>query len=443
MSKNPSNPSPSRSPSVSVSASASSASASIDKAYALARESYAAFGVDAEAALTRLDRIPISIHCWQGDDVRGFENPRGAVTGGIAATGAYPGRARTADELRADADVAMAQIPGPKRFNLHAIYLDTDRPVERNQVRPEHYQRWVDWAKERRIGLDFNPSCFSHPQSEQGTLSSRDAGVRRFWIEHCQACRLVSASFGSALGSPSLMDIWIPDGSKDLPYDRFGPRRRLIEALDEVLARPLPREHHRDVVEGKLFGLGVESYTVGSHELYLAYAATRKVMICYDTGHFHPTESVADKLSSVLPFVDVLLHVSRPVRWDSDHVVILDDETQALAHEIVRGGAPERVAVALDYFDASINRVAAWVIGTRNVRRALLRALLEPAARLAEVEALGDGTARLALLEEQKSLPWTAVWDHYCESRGAPVGLAWLAAVRAHEHDVLAARKEG
>lgn len=435
MSKNPSNPSSSRSPSA-------SASASIDKAYALARESYAAFGVDAEAALSRLDRIPISIHCWQGDDVRGFENPRGAVTGGIAATGAYPGRARTADELRADADVAMAQIPGPKRFNLHAIYLDTDRPVERNQVRPEHYRRWVDWARERRIGLDFNPSCFSHPLSEQGTLSSRDPGVRRFWIEHCQACRLVSASFGSALGSPSLMDIWIPDGSKDLPYDRFGPRRRLIEALDEVLARPLPREHHRDVVEGKLFGLGVESYTVGSHELYLAYAATRKVMICYDTGHFHPTESVADKLSSVLPFVDVLLHVSRPVRWDSDHVVILDDETQALAHEIVRGGAPERVAVALDYFDASINRVAAWVIGTRNVRRALLRALLEPAARLAEVEALGDGTARLALLEEQKSLPWTAVWDHYCESRGVPVGFAWLDAVRAHERDVLAARKE-
>ncbi|HET9595030.1 MAG TPA: L-rhamnose isomerase, partial [Anaeromyxobacteraceae bacterium] len=311
---------------------------SIETAYALAREAYAGFGVDVEAALQRLDRIPISIHCWQGDDVRGFEAGAGELSGGIAATGAYPGRARTADELRADADVAMAQIPGPKRFNLHASYLEAGRPVERDQIRPEHYQRWIDWARARGIGLDFNPTCFSHPRSDAGTLSSADAGTRRFWIAHCQASRLVSAAFGQALGTPSIMDIWIPDGSKDLPYDRYGPRRRLIEALDEVLARPLPREHHRDAVEGKLFGLGLESFTVGSHELYLAYAATRKVMITYDTGHFHPTESVADKLSSVLPFVDVLLHVSRPVRWDSDHVVLLDDDTQALAHEIVRGG---------------------------------------------------------------------------------------------------------
>jgi L-rhamnose isomerase len=417
-------------------------SESIEKAYALARERYASLGVDVEGALARLDRIPISVHCWQGDDVRGFEDPGGAVTGGIAATGAYPGRARTAAELRADADVALAQIPGPRRFNLHAIYLESENRVPRNEVRPEHYQGWVQWAKERGLGLDFNPTCFSHPLSQEGTLSHRDPGIRRFWIEHCQACRQVSASFGRALGTRSVMDIWIPDGSKDLPFDRHGPRRRLIEALDEVLREPLPREHHRDAVEGKLFGLGVEAYTVGAHELYLAYAVTRGVMLCYDTGHFHPTESVADKLSSVLPFVDVLVHVSRPVRWDSDHVVLLDDETQALAAEIVRGGAPERVAVALDYFDASINRVAAWVVGARNVRRALLRALLEPAQRLAELEAAGDATARLALLEEVKSLPWAAVWDRYCEARGVPVGMAWLDRVRAHERAVAGARGE-
>lgn len=415
---------------------------SIERAYALARERYASLGVDVEAALVRLDGIPISIHCWQGDDVRGFEDPGGPVTGGIAATGAYPGRARTAAELRADADVALAQIPGPRRFNLHAIYLESGRRVPRNEVRPEHYQAWVHWAKERGLGLDFNPTCFSHPLSEGGTLSHRDPGIRRFWIEHCQACRQVSASFGRALGTRSVMDIWIPDGSKDLPFDRHGPRRRLVEALDEVLREPLPREHHRDAVEGKLFGLGVEAYTVGAHELYLAYAVTRGVMLCYDTGHFHPTESVADKLSSVLPFVDVLVHVSRPVRWDSDHVVLLDDETQALAGEIVRSGAPERVAVALDYFDASINRVAAWVVGARNVRRALLRALLEPALRLAELEAAGDATARLALLEEAKSLPWAAVWDRYCEARGVPVGMAWLDRVRAHERAVAGARGE-
>jgi L-rhamnose isomerase len=413
---------------------------SIEKAYALARERYAGLGVDTEDAQVRLDRIPISLHCWQGDDVRGFEDAGGGLSGGIAATGAYPGRARSAAELRADADVAMAQIPGPRRFNLHSIYLEAPRKVPRNELRPEHYQAWVDWAKERGVGLDFNPTCFSHPLAEAGTLSHRDPGVRRFWIEHCQSCRRVSAHFGRSLGTPSVMDIWIPDGSKDVPFDRYGPRRRLIAALDEVLAERLPREHHRDAVEGKLFGLGVESYTVGSHELYLAYAVTRGVMLCYDMGHFHPTESIADKLASVLPFVDVLLHVSRPVRWDSDHVVLLDDATQDVASEVVRSGTPERIAVALDYFDASINRVAAWVVGARNVRRSLLRALLEPAERLGELEAAGDATARLALLEEVKSLPWAAVWDRYCEARGVPVGMAWLDRVRAHERAVAAAR---
>jgi L-rhamnose isomerase len=410
-------------------------------AYRLAREAYAEAGVDVEQALQRLDRIPISMHCWQGDDVRGFENPQGALTGGISATGNYPGRARTPDELRADVQVAMAQIPGPKRFNLHAIYLDTDRPVDRAEIRPEHYQRWVDWAKGLGIGLDFNPTLFSHPKSDEGTLSHPDPAVRRYWIDHCRASRLVSAHLGKALGAPAVMDIWIPDGSKDLPYDRFGPRRRLVEALDEVLAQKLPREHHRDAVEGKLFGLGAEAYTVGSHELYLAYATSRRTMLCLDSGHYHPTELVSDKISSLVGFVDgVLLHVSRPVRWDSDHVVILDDETQAIASELVRGQVLDQVAIALDFFDASINRVAAWVIGTRSVRRALLRALLEPGARLAEAEARRDHTARLALLEEQKGLPWGAVWAEYCARQGVPAGLEWLDTVRAHERRVLAER---
>jgi len=411
---------------------------SIERAHQLAREAYAAVGVDVDAAIARLDRIPISLHCWQGDDVRGFENPDGPLTGGIQSTGNYPGRARTPDELRADAELAMAQIPGPKRFNLHAIYLDTDRRVERNEIRPDHFQRWVDWAKARGIGLDFNPSCFSHALSEGNqTLSHPDPGVRRFWVEHCRACRTISAHFGRSLGTPSVMNLWVPDGSKDQPLDRFGPRQRLIESLDEVLATTIPREHHRDAVEGKLFGIGAEAYTVGSHELYLGYAISRKIMLCLDAGHFHPTEIVSDKLSAVLPFVDeLLLHVTRPVRWDSDHVVLLDDETQAIANELVRGRVLDRVHIGLDFFDASINRVAAWVIGTRNMRKALLRSLLEPSAAIADAEARGDTTARLAWFEEQKSMPWGAVWDYYCESRGVPVGLGWLDRVRAYERDI-------
>lgn len=411
---------------------------SIERTYQLAREAYAAVGVDAEAAVARLDHVPISLHCWQGDDVRGFENPDGPLTGGIQSTGNYPGRARTPDELRADAELAMAQIPGPKRFNLHAIYLDTERRVARNEIRPEHFQRWVDWARTQNIGLDFNPSCFSHPLSEENrTLSHPDPSIRRFWIEHCKACRAVSAHFGRSLGTPSVMNIWVPDGSKDQPLDRFAPRQRLIEALDEVIATPIPREFHRDAVEGKLFGIGAEAYTVGSHEVYLGYAISRKIMLCLDAGHFHPTEVISDKLSAVLPFVDeLLLHVTRPVRWDSDHVVLLDDETQAIGNELVRGGVLDRVHIGLDFFDASINRVAAWVIGTRNMRKALLRSLLEPRAAIADAEARGDTTARLAWFEEQKSMPWGAVWDYYCESRGVPVGLGWLERVRAYERDI-------
>jgi len=415
---------------------------SVTAAYLIAHEAYAALGVDTEAAMNRLDGIPISLNCWQGDDVRGFENPDQALTGGIAVIGNYPGRARNGAELRADVELAMRMIPGPSRLNLHAIYLETEHPVERDQIRPEHFATWVDWARELGIGLDFNPTFFSHPMADSGmTLAHADPEVRRFWIEHAKACRRVSASFGQALGTPSIMDIWIPDGCKDTPYDRTGPRQRLIQALDEVLAEPIDPRYHRDAVEGKLFGLGAESYTVGSNEFYLAYAASRHVMLCMDSGHFHPTEVVSDKLSAVLPFVDrVLLHVSRPVRWDSDHVVVLDDETQAIANELVRGDSLDQVAIALDFFDASINRIAAWVIGTRAMRKALLRALLEPAGLLKKAEAGQDGTARLALFEELKSMPWSAVWDQYCSTRKVPVGLAWLETVRQYERSQCADR---
>lgn len=414
---------------------------SIQTAYRLAGESFAALGVDTEAALARLDEIPISMQCWQGDDVRGFENPDGPLTGGIQTSGNHPGRARNADELRRDLDVAMAQIPGAKRLNLHAIYLESASPVERDDILPDHFRGWVDWARERKLGLDFNPTCFSHPRCQNNmTLSHPDPAIRRFWIDHCKASRRISAFFGQSLGTPSVMNIWVPDGSKDVPVDRYAPRRRLIEALDEVIAEPLSKAFHKDAVEGKLFGIGAESFTVGSNDFYLAYAVSRKVMLCLDAGHFHPTEVVSDKLSTALAYVDeVLLHVSRPVRWDSDHVVLLDDETQAIANELVRGGVLPRVNIGLDFFDASINRVAAWVIGTRNMRKALLRALLE-APRLGEAEKRGDLSARLAFMEEQKSLPWAAVWDHYCESRGVPVGAAWLERVTSYETSVLSKR---
>jgi L-rhamnose isomerase len=414
----------------------------IEAAYALAKDVYSALQVDVDAALARLDRIPISMHCWQGDDVRGFEDADRSLSGGIQTTGNYPGRARNADELRADIDVALGLIPGPKRLNLHAIYRESATPVARDAIGPEHFRNWVDWAKERKLGLDFNPTCFSHPLADDGlTLSHPDPAIRQFWIDHCKACRTVSAYFERSLGTASVMDIWVPDGSKDLPADRFAPRRRLLEALDAIIAEPLSSEFHRDAVESKLFGIGAESYTVGSNEFHMGYAATRNVTLCLDAGHFHPTEVTSDKLSAVLNYVDrVLLHVSRPVRWDSDHIVLLDEETQAIANEIVRGGVEDRVAIGLDYFDASINRIAAWVIGTRNMRKALLRALLEPIARLRLCEGDRDGAGRLALMEETKSLPWAAVWDYYCLAEGAPVGPAWLDNVRTYEAEVLSRR---
>ncbi len=415
---------------------------SIDHAWTLAKERFSQLGIDAEAAMQKLDTLPVSMHCWQGDDVAGFENPEGALTGGIQATGSYPGKAKNAQQLRADLEQALSLIPGPNRLNLHALYLESDKPVARNEIEPKHFSQWVEWAKKNQLGLDFNPSCFSHPLSADGfTLSHANPEIRQFWIEHCQASRRISASFGKALNTPSVMNIWIPDGMKDLTVDRLAPRERLLSALDEVIAEKLDPHHHIDAVESKLFGIGTESYTVGSNEFYLGYAASRQTALCLDAGHFHPTEVISDKISSVMLYVPrLLLHVSRPVRWDSDHVVLLDDETQAIANEIIRHKLFDRVHIGLDFFDASINRIAAWVIGTRNMKKALLRALLEPTDLLKKLENEGDYTARLALLEEQKCLPWQAVWDMYCLRHDVPVGSQWLDNVRHYEKTELAKR---
>jgi L-rhamnose isomerase len=416
---------------------------SFQRSYYLAKERYSDLGVDVELALDRLSRIPVSLHCWQGDDVGGFEASREALGGGIAVTGNYPGKARTPDELRSDLEAAFSLIPGKHRLNLHASYAETGgKQVERDEVRPEHFRGWIDWAKGRGVGIDFNPTFFSHPKASDGyTLSHRDEGIRRFWIDHGIACRQIGAAIGEALGSPCITNIWIPDGSKDTPVDRKGPRERLAQSLDAILAEPIDPSFNRDAVEAKLFGLGSESYVVGSHEFYLGYALTRETLLCLDAGHFHPTEVISDKISSVLTWLDeILLHVSRGVRWDSDHVVTLTDELQAIAQEAVRGDYLDRIHFGLDFFDASINRVAAWVIGTRALLKALLMALLEPTAMLREMEASGDLTGRLALLEELKSYPSGAVWDQYCSERGVPIGPGWLDQVRNYESEVLSKR---
>lgn len=414
------------------------------RAYDTARDQYAALGVDTDEALKRLAAVSISLHCWQGDDVGGFEESGTGLTGGLAATGNYPGRARTADELRADAGKALGCIPGRHRFNLHAFYGEFEgKRVERDAIEPRHFEGWIEWARARGIGLDFNPTFFSHPlAADNFTLAHRDPEVRGFWIRHGAACRRIGAAIGTALQSPCVTNLWIPDGMKDSPVDRLGPRERLIESLDAVFREPLDAAVNLDAVEGKLFGIGCESYTVGSHEFYLGYAISRGKLLTLDTGHYHPTETVADKISSVLLFLPrILLHVSRGVRWDSDHVVVLNDDVEALAQELVRGGFLERTHIGLDYFDASINRVAAWTIGTRSLLKALLKALLEPTATLRALEAEGDYTSRLALLEEMKSAPFGAVWDCYCESSGAPVAGAWLPQVKEYERRVLSTRR--
>jgi L-rhamnose isomerase len=409
-------------------------------AYALAKERYAALGVDTDRATARLENISISLHCWQGDDVGGFENPGGMLTGGIAATGNYPGKARTAQELRKDLDVVYRLLPGHHRLNLHAIYAETEgKKIERDQLRPEHFSAWKDWAKANGHGVDFNPTCFSHPKAADGfTLSHRDPSIRQFWIEHCIASRKIGEFFGRELGTPAVTNIWIPDGIKDSPADRSTPRRLLLDSLDRVLDEKIDPHYNLDSVEPKLFGIGSESYVVGSMEFYTAYALSRKILLTLDSGHFHPTESIADKISSLLIFLDqLLLHVSRGVRWDSDHVVTFNDDLQAIMQEIVRNDALERIHIGLDYFDASINRVAAWTIGGRNTLRALLNALLEPIGVLNEYEAGGDYSGRLALQEELKAMPSAAVWDHYCLEQEVPIGMAFMNVIKEYENKEL------
>lgn len=412
-------------------------------AYRNASEQYEALGVNTEDALNALEQFSLSLHCWQGDDVGGFENRGMGLDGGLAATGNYPGKARNPEELRADLDQALALIPGRHRLNLHSIYADTSETVERNALEPRHFQGWIDWARERGMGLDFNPTLFSHPNASDGfTLAHPDGGIREFWIEHCLACRTIAAAMGKALGTPSVHNIWIPDGFKDLPFDRLAPRQRLRDALDTILSDRSGAPHVLDSVESKLFGIGAESYTVGSYDFYLAYAVANRTLLCLDSGHFHPTEVISDKISSVLLFLDeILLHVSRPVRWDSDHVVILDDELRAIAQAIVRGGFRERIHIGLDFFDASINRVAAWVIGARAMMKALLLALLEPADALETLEGAGDYTGRLAMLETAKTLPFGEIWEAFCARNNVPSETEWLAEVQRYEREVLAGRQ--
>ena len=414
----------------------------IQTAYVLAKERYAALGVDIDAALARLETIAISLHCWQGDDVGGFENPGGELSGGIAATGNYPGKARTADELRNDLDVVYSLLPGSHRLNLHAIYLEADQKVERNAIEPRHFSAWKDWAKTNHHGIDFNPTCFSHPKSADGfTLAHRDEGIRQFWVEHCIASRKIGEYFGRELGTPAVTNIWIPDGYKDSPADRRTPRHLLLESLDMVLAEKINPRYNLDAVEPKLFGLGSEAYVVGSMEFYSAYTLTRKILLTLDSGHFHPTETISDKISALLIYHDqLLLHVSRGVRWDSDHVVTFNDDLQLITQEIVRNDALDRIHIGLDYFDASINRVAAWTIGARNTLRALLVALLEPQEMLKQYEIAGDFSSRLALQEELKSMPFSAVWDYFCLQKNVPVGMDVMNVIKDYEKKELSKR---
>ncbi len=406
--------------------------------YDTARDVFAEWEVDTEAALSRLATIPISVHCWQGDDVVGFEKKSGASGGGIQATGNYPGRARTPAELRADLDFAYSKIPGKHRLNLHAFYMDTEETPDRDEIEYRHFLPWVDWARQTGIGIDFNPTFFAHAKADDNlTLAHPDKGIRDFWIEHGRRTREIAARIGEALGSPSVNNIWIPDGSKDIPVDRMAARRRLEASLDEMIAEPHDKKHMLDAVESKLFGIGVEAMTVGSHEFYLGYAIKRNIVLCLDMGHFHPTEIVADKLSSVALSVDeLLLHVSRPMRWDSDHVILLNDDILMMAQELVFADLIDRTRIGLDFFDATISRTAAWVIGTRNMQKALLRALLLPQKRLKRIEEQLDFTGRLVLTEEFKDLPFAAVWAEFCDRMGVPAGAALLGDLTAYQSSV-------
>ena len=419
-------------------------SQAIEKAYAWSREKYAGIGVDTDKALSRLQSVSLSIHCWQGDDVGGFENAAAGLAGsGLQVTGSYRGKARNVEELRSDLRQAFALIPGRHRLNLHAMYGEFGgRPVDRNEIEPGHFRGWVEWAKQENLKLDFNATCFAHPKASAGfTLSSKDPAIRKFWTDHVKLCRKISAYMGRELQAPCLHNLWIPDGSKDIPVDRLTHRALLKESLDEIYETGYSPLQMKDALESKLFGIGSEAFVVGSHEFYLGYAFTKGKIVCLDLGHFHPTESVADKISAVLQFSDeILIHVSRGVRWDSDHVVLLTDEIRGLAEEIVRSQALERTHLALDYFDASMNRIGAWVLGARAALRGLLIALLEPQARLEELDGAGNVLARLAALEELKAMPFGPVWDQFCLQNGAPPGDLWLRDVEAYEKTYLAKR---
>lgn len=412
----------------------------IEKAYAIAKERYAALGIDTDAVLEQLQRTPLSLHCWQADDVVGFEPKAGALSGGIQTTGNYPGRARNIDELRADILKAASFIPGKHRLNLHEIYGEFgDKFVDRNEVEPAHFRGWIDWAKANGMKLDFNSTSFSHPKSGDLSLSNPDPAIRAFWVEHSKRCRAVAEAMGEAQGDPCIMNTWVHDGSKDITVNRMYYRELLKDSLDRIFATPY--KNMKDCVESKVFGIGLESYTVGSNDFYIAYASKRNMMVTLDTGHFHPTESTADKLSSLLLFTpEVMLHVSRPVRWDSDHVTIMNDETMDLMKEIVRCDALDKVHIGLDYFDASINRIGAYVIGSRATQKCLLQALLEPLKTLREYELSGKGFERLALLEEAKSLPWNAVWDMFCLKNDVPVGEEFIAGIQHYEKEVTSKR---
>jgi L-rhamnose isomerase len=414
----------------------------VQGAYEAAKIVFAKQGINTDEVLEKLKNIKISLHCWQGDDVRGFINKDQVLTGGISVTGNYPGAARTPEELRQDLEKTYSFIPGKHKLNLHTIYVDTDEKIDYDEIEPKHFTKWVEWAKKQGLGLDFNPTLFSHPNASDGfTLSHPSKEIRDFWIEHCKRARKIGEYFGKETGQTCVTNVWIPDGYKDIPVDRLAPRKRLEESLDEIFKEEINPKYNLDAVESKLFGIGSESYVVGSHEFYMGYGLTRNKLITLDVGHFHPTETVSNKLSALSLFSNgILLHVSRPVRWDSDHVVIFDDELQEIAHELVTHNLLESTHIGLDFFDASINRIAAWVIGARNTLKALLRAYLEPVERLKEIERNGDFTTRLALREELKSYPFGAVWDYYCASQGVPVREEWLDEVKQYEEEVLLKR---
>ncbi len=414
----------------------------VEQAYAIAKEVYAEAGVDADQAVEALGKIRISMHCWQGDDIAGFEVRDANVVAGNTVTGNYPGKARNIDEFRADVEKVLSLVGGNHRLALHAIYLDAPKKVARDQLLPEHFQSWMDWGKEKNIYLDMNQTYFDHPMANDGlTLTHPDAAVRKFWIDHGAAVRRVTAAFGKAQGAPSTCNLWIQDGLKDVPANRLAFRQRLVDSLDQTFAEKIDRKYLLDSVEPKLFGIGTECFVPGSHEFYLNYAQSRKVMLTYDNGHFHPTETIADKITSYFLFNEyMLLHVTRGIRWDSDHVLTFNDDVVDMMKELVRGGFLDRTFIGTDFFDASINRIAAWTVGVRSAQKALLFALLEPIKRLQDAEVSFDYTTRLALMEEEKSLPWSAVWDYFCLKADVPVGEEWLKEVKKYEADVLAKR---